>query len=627
MASRRSLPAKLPQTAPQQHPTEVLLWSYSFLMEEPTIEEEVVALAGRVTYFHVRVVCHERRRGKDNKTVGGCKEYIWHLRKRFSDFQELDTQLRDNELLSPTWVMPRKTYWKHLCPSKEFVAQRAQDLLRFLSSVLEAADSMAEAEPERSLTAMEIDEALPRFLGLQQVSNGAPGLHWLPPADAEQRQVSLVYSFDKGTFVWAHHETQVLNVRYVKYDRHAAMGDLSVTHAEGKAPVPSKAIGHFIRRRTETESSSGEASSCTSSLMSSPVASPPDSRCNTPPRRFASGHLPCCQEEVEITNIDEVRDDLSRSVASLSTTTSEPALPGTPRAEPLSSAVMPAVWLQVDVDPEMRRDEEQRRWWESLQQGKIATEVSKVSKPAVSPSIDIEGRRRANARLERHAALFREVAMMREALDLHPILGFGGDGRQLAIVQPAVPTSLGLRGFTFAEQRCHQVLGQVLKALSHLHAQLVPHGHLSPESLLIKDTMLGPQVKLAWTPGQRRLGVPATLGFRGPGPPCCPAGDIWALACVVLVWWSNFEPAPHPWTQFAGSNSLQKNIRDAMARQPPDLPKAFLDLHVAVTTADEPLHSFSANLANLLTMCLACQPEDRPSAVTLLEHAFFEQAL
>jgi len=312
-------------------------------------------------------------------------------------------------------------------------------------------------------------------------------------------------------------------------------------------------------------------------------------------------------------------------VWSHSTTPSESALPGTQGTEFL----VPAVWLEVDVDAELRRDEEQRKWWETLQQGKMATEPTKVSKPAFAPITDSEGRRRTTARLERHAALFREVAVMREELDLHPILGFGSNGRQLAIVQPAVPTSHGLHGFTFAPQQCHQVLGQVVKALAYLHGQLVPHGHLSPESLLIEDTMLGPQVKLSWTPGQRRLGghVPATLGFRGPGLPGCPAGDIWALACVVLVWWSNFEPAPHPWTQFARSNSLQKNIRDAMVRQPPDLPKTLLDLHMAVTAADEPLHSFLASLAKLLTMCLECQPDDRPSAVTLLEHAFFEQAL
>jgi len=344
--------------------------------------------------------------------------------------------------------------------------------------------------------------------------------------------------------------------------------------------------------------------------MSSPVATPPDSRCNSPRRCL----------EAAITDVDKGAGKFALSGQSLGTTASESALPGAPG---------PAVWLQVDVDAEMRRDEEQRKWWESLQRGNIATEVIKVSKPSVAPCIDSEGRRRTTTRLERHAALFREVAVMREELDLHPILGFGSDGRQLVIVLPAVPTRHGLHGFTFAPQQCHQVLGQVLKALAYLHGQLIPHGHLSPESLLIKDTMLGPEVKLAWMPGQRRLGghAPATLGFRGPGPPDCPAGDIWALACVVLVWWSNFKPAPHPWTQFATSNSLQKNIRDATARQPPDLPKAFLDLHVAITTAHEPLHSFLLNLAKFLTKCLLWQPDDRASAVTLLEHAFFEQAL
>jgi len=633
MASRKSLPAKLPQVAQQQPPRADVVWSYSVVMGDRT-SEEVASLTGMVTtYFHVRVVCHERRCDKDKK-VGGCTEYIWDLRKRFSDFQELDTQLRENNLLSPTWVMPRKTYWKHLCPSKEFVAQRAQDLLRFLSSVLEAAESVVKAGPESCSSGVEIDEALPLFLGLQQVPNGAPGLRWLLPANAEQHRVSLVYSFDKGTYVWAHHESEAQSVRYVKHDRQASMGDLHVTHAEAKASSLPRSSGNLLRRRSDSESttcSSGKesgywssettsiASSCTSSRISSPVSSPPASRCNSPRRRISSGHMPRCQEEVTITDMDETADDSALSVWSRSTTASASE----------SEFIVPAVWLEVDVDAELRRDVEQQKWWESLQQGKMATEATKSFRPAAAPSTDSEGRKRITARLERHAALFREVAVMREELDLHPILGFGSNGRQLAIVQPAVPTSHGLHGFTFAPQQCHQVLGQVVKALAYLHGQLVPHGHLSPESLLIEDTMLGPQVKLSWTPGQRRLGghVPATLGFRGPGLPGCPAGDIWALACVVLVWWSNFEPAPHPWTQFARSNLLQKNIRDAMVQQPPDLPKTLLDLHMAVTAADEPLHSFLASLAKLLTMCLECQPDDRPSAVTLLEHAFFEQAL
>jgi len=209
------------------------------------------------------------------------------------------------------------------------------------------------------------------------------------------------------------------------------------------------------------------------------------------------------------------------------------------------------------------------------------------------------------------------------------ILGYGIEGKTFVVVQQAAaPSACGLRSFPFTPQRCHRVVGQALKALIHLHENLIPHGCLSSESFIVDEGPMGPQVRLAWTPGQRRPEghANATLGFRGPGLQG-PADDLWALACVVLVWFIGFDPVPHPWTQFARSHRLQQDIQEALAEKPPALPKALLDLHSAAANAEEPGHSFLSLLANLLTRCLIWDPAERPSAADLLQHRFFEQAL
>jgi len=235
---------------------------------------------------------------------------------------------------------------------------------------------------------------------------------------------------------------------------------------------------------------------------------------------------------------------------------------------------------------------------------------------------------------EASAALYRQLSE-RHRDSLHPILGYGAEGKVLAIAQEASPRGCGLRGLRFTPQRCHRILGHSLKALAHLHSQIMPHGHLSPESILVEEGPLGPKAYLVWAPGQRRGQASATLGFRSPdrarglGPPTprCLAADVWALACVVLVWWMGFDPVPHPWTQFARSQRLQHDILDALAEQPPALPGALLDLHAAAAKAEEPGHTFLTHLAGLLTECFCTEPEQRPTVEQLLCHRFFELAL
>lgn len=283
-----------------------------------------------------------------------------------------------------------------------------------------------------------------------------------------------------------------------------------------------------------------------------------------------------------------------------------------------------AVWTEVDLDIEWQRSEDHRKWWNAVvSQSAADTKPKATVAPGTGTDVkDSEGRRNSIAAYERSAALFRELAASNEAL--HPILGYGTEGRRLVIVHQA-STCAGLRSFQFTQPRCYRFLGQSLKAFAALHEQQLAHGHVSPECFLIDEEPLGPQVRICWLPGQKRTEgrCSATLGFRGPGDPTSPPGDIWALACVVLVWWMGFSPAPHPWTQFRKHQSLLQEMQKAISEQPPAMPKALLDLHLASAVAEEPEHSFLALLASLLTRCLAFDPAERPSATQLLKHPFF----
>lgn len=304
-----------------------------------------------------------------------------------------------------------------------------------------------------------------------------------------------------------------------------------------------------------------------------------------------------------------------------------------------------AVWLQVDLDLEWHRDQEQQRWWSQVRSrstkdvclkvvrgaGRVdpaAAAVAATGRQAASFFKDKADRGKMIVAYERAASIYRQLSIMHE--DLHPILGYGVDGKTFTVVQQAAPSCRGLRTLPFSPKLCQRVLGYALKALVHLHEQLLPHGHISPESLLVENGVWGGVVRLAWAPGQRRPEghASATLGFRGPGgSPAGPPGDIWGLACVILAWWTGFSPAPHPWTQFTGSRRLQQDIHAALAEEPPQVPKALLDLHAAAALVEDPENDLISLLASLLTRCLVWQPSARPTAASLLQDRFFEQAL
>lgn len=673
---------------------EELARHFAVIMEEPSMETE----EGNVfatTFYNLLVFCHERTVCKGRPSVA-CKEYMWRIRRRFSDFEELGKELRDANLLPAGVAAPKKTYFQHLVPSKTFAQQRAAELLSFLNAVVDftvdaavaqkaAAQSPTSFEhlPGTKPQSLDLDmrdlcSYVAEFLGLEKLqlppvgkaalvsSDTSERSSWALPENAEERTVALVHSLDRGVYIWGHLDQGPPSCRFRRYDKQASFGDINAVFAEGRsAPL----AGSGQRGRAATDISGrrfaaglsdiqtppfrraitptmSQLQSCgspspmrsrlnsepasisstpTASVFPSPTASPSQSRCPSPLRSVSGGSVTM-----------SVVSDECPSFGSASTADTDVTTRQQEREPPVAG-----VWLEVELNSETCRLQEHSRWWNETQraaaaskdEGASPTDVAKngaartrCQEKTVPDKVD---RSRLTAHLEQAAALYREVSLMHE--DLHPILGYGGDDRSFVVVQQAVPANFhGLRTLPFTPYRCHRVLGQALKALLHLHDHGLAHGHLSPESFLVQEGKMGPQVRLAWTPGQRRPEghISATLGFRGPGQaPSGLPGDIYALACVILVWWAGFAPVAHPWTQFTRSHRLQQDIQTALAEQPPQLPKALLDLHGAAAVAEEPEHTFLSLLASLLTRCLVWQQSERPGASALLHDRFFGQAL
>eukprot|EP00931_Biecheleriopsis_adriatica_P087418 TRINITY_DN61897_c0_g1_i1.p1 TRINITY_DN61897_c0_g1~~TRINITY_DN61897_c0_g1_i1.p1 ORF type:complete len:645 (-),score=137.85 TRINITY_DN61897_c0_g1_i1:601-2535(-) len=624
------------------------VWQFSVIMQDHTVERQEGTLCGWAAFFHIRVLCHERKSQKEQR-YSGCKEYSWSIRRRFSDFQELDAALRADHILPPSIELPRKTLWRHLYPSQEFVEQRADELLKFMLSALQAAAERAALEPAEYIDIADLSSALPKFFGMKEADDPKSLRPWAPPSEAEEKPAALVHSFDRGIFIWGHLDTgSPTGTRLQKFDRQAALGDLTCTHAETMQTRTSRrrttsiatvisetdtppASPPFMPSSPPTSLPPSQSPSITSSpaasLLPSPLPSPAGSRSATPPRARL-GSSPSDSREETWSFTSESTADSETSVQ----TFREYAAPEVPRQ---SKKAPPAVWMEVDLDNEWLKAKEHRRWWKTVLE-KHSSEVKAVRGASRIDCNSLGGqeaedrqeqRRKTIAQYEKAAAVWRELSVRHE--ELNTILGYGIDGKTFVVVQQAAPGWSGLRSLAFSQQSCYRVLGQVLQALTKLHQQHLPHGHLSPESILVTETPMGPQVRLMWTPSQRRPEghASATLGFQGPGIHQSPASDIWSLACVMLVWWMGFTPLQHPWTQFGHTHRLKQAIHDALAEKPPGLPKALLDLHLAAASADEPEHTFLSLLAQLLTQCLIWNPDERPTAEQLLKHRFFELAL
>jgi len=561
-------------------------WQFSALFEGASTERDPLTLCTYVALFQFKVICHERVYKRDERC--NCMEYTWSIKRRFSDFQQLDAGLRSTLPDCPS--LPKTSLWRQICPSEEFVKQRATELFQYLSTALKLAQQAAEASSE-FLDAADICANLPIFLGMQEASDSRA---WAPPL-AEERQVALVHSFDRGTFVFGHLEA---GTQLTKHDRQATIGTLTCTHAEVRpAKTQQRVKDGGAKKSAATTPPTDPGSFCSSvwSEGSSPLPSPAESRAASPLRRWMAS------DDSSASTVDTK----GRAVFELQV-----------EELPVKKPPSPCVWMEVDLDTETSRFMEHRQWWAWARSQRNEEEESVPMPTQVRFNTDVE-RRRLRERYECVAALWRELSVDNEVL--HTILGYGVEGRTLVVTHQMAPTFTGLRDVTFRKDSCNLVLTQALKALAYLHGQNLAHGHLCPESFLVDEGKLEKRVRLVWMPGQRRIEgsrrAPATLGFKGPGEDG-PAGDLWSFACVLLVWYFNFSPAPHPWFQFAKCQQLRQAIHAALGQKEPELPQALLDLHSSAAAADEN-DAHVLLVAQVCTRCLQWVPEERSSAKEL----------
>jgi hypothetical protein len=681
----RLLEGRAPDCGPARAIASTAALQFSFIMEEPSIDSE----EGSKVCFNARVICHDRPHRDRAGDKNADREYAWWARWRFSDFEELDRGLRAAHALPAAAVLPKRTTLRQWIqwmpnkwmPNKDFARERSGQLSTYLSTVLAGAEAQVEAAPARFNDVADVSSALPRFFGLQDKSGSVSDTGgstfrraWSYPDGAEERPTALVYPMCRGAYVWNHNfNAASSDSKIEKKDSAATLGDIDAIRGELRGVVlrgvqPPAAACYSGLASPGTGSQRQSLQRCYSPM--SPGSSPEASRLpSTSPSPAVSP--PLSPRQRSSSSCGGTTDSFSS--ASTADTNSgvqwemevkeEPPFKVRPQDMKVK---MDVVWLEVNLDTATRRQQEHARWWASLdskasarlgsqeqakipgarqvdgaqpagarlQDGRRATAPTLRATPAPK-EIErerVEARRRAAIALEASAAVFRELSAVHE--DLHPILSYGTDKStdKFVVCLQAAPDHTTLRGLQFTPQRCHCVVGQALKALQHLHRQSHAHGHLSPESFLIDETPLGPQVRLAWTPGQHRRThggrTLVTLGFRAPERVAGLPSDVWALASVILAWWQSFSPVPHPWTQFSRDcTKLQQEINQALSERPPQMPQALLELHAAAATAEEPGHTFLSLLASLLTRCFIWEPEKRPTVAELLGHAFFEQAL
>lgn len=574
------------------------VWQFSVLFEGASTERDPLTLCTYVALFQFKVICHQRVYKRNDRC--NCTEYSWSIKRRFSEFQDLDRGLRSALPDCPS--LPKTSLWRQICPSEEFVKHRATELFQYLSTAIALAEQAAESSSD-CWDAADVCANLPIFLGMQEPAikeaSDSEQRAWTPPS-AEERQVALVHSFDRGTFVHGHLDA---GTQLTKHDRQATLGNLNCTHAEVRpAKISPQRVkqqdGGAHKKTVVIPPTDGSFCSSVWSEASSPLPSPAESRATSPLRRRAGS-----SDESSASTVDTKRAAVFElQVEELPEVKKPPS---------------PCVWMEVDLDNETLRCNEHRQWWIRALAQRNEEELPPMP-PKGRAVTDLE-RRRLRERYECVAALWRELSVDNEVL--HTILGYGVEGRTLVVTHQTAPTFTGLRDFAFKKDSCHLLLTQAVKALVYLHGQNVAHGHLCPESFLVDDgAKFEKRVRLVWIPGQRRIEgsrrVPATLGFKGPGEDCSPESDIWSFACVLLVWYFNFTPAPHPWFQFVKCQQLRQAIQEALGQKQPELPQALLDLHGSAAAADEN-DAHVLLVAQVCTRCLQWAPSERSSAKEL----------
>lgn len=670
-------------------------WSFRVLSQEPTIGHDEESWGKAVLFpirviCHERCIASASTAQASYSRYRGSIECSWVINRSTGDFHELEKALHNAGVVFPHAALPRVNLYQRLFPAKALEQDRATELRVFLSAALEAVEKV-EQESLGPTTLSPGAVALFDFLGLEEEIQKiddkpyqckvvddekaiAKATQVLPstrsfPLDAEIREVVLHHSLDAkhGTYIADHVEhgtvcnlgsveSQVVHgMRLRRFGLTAKLGDISACLAEvsGERSCRSPVIqssplnkgrlsspNYPLRRRSSEDMSTSPGSSRTTSPTWSPQSTPATS----PPAEDWSLDGEDSFDAAEdgdpllALNIESYDSCSGSQLSDMDTRmTRSPSRGSIPKQQ--------AVWLEVDLEKELMEHRKRLKWHEALQlarggipaprgAGRIdaGPNTGKPKKGSTkqddSATMEAEMRRTIKD-FEGMAACYRQLANKNDAL--HSILGYGSNGKTLAIVQQASPGIECLRLLKFSQQKCFRVLGQMLSALSYIHDQGLHHGHLSPESILVEQRPESLQVRVAWTPGQKRQDrghyfQAATVGFR-PLEPSSPAGDVWAIGCIMLAWWVNFTPAPHPWTQFAGRSRLEECIKEAFLEHSDVMPQSLIDMHQVAADAEEPLHTFLVRLGDLLARCLLREPHSRPTMHALLRHRFFEQAL
>eukprot|EP00929_Paragymnodinium_shiwhaense_P113711 TRINITY_DN82004_c0_g1_i1.p1 TRINITY_DN82004_c0_g1~~TRINITY_DN82004_c0_g1_i1.p1 ORF type:complete len:735 (-),score=177.32 TRINITY_DN82004_c0_g1_i1:209-2413(-) len=569
---------------------------------------------------------------------------------------------------------------------QEFARQNRPQLLRLLQRALDWVTKAAREQPKYFRDPMDVCETLPRFLGMTEVLSpvhykegyeGSPLSTWVAPPDADNYPVSVEVGWGRGTSMLGRHPDDTMSLdggydlqafasgscrtcRIHRHDRTSKLGEMRAKYQADIRVLLDKEDSTANRRTSSMDSTaaSGPGSDASlspsrkrsldmssqasglSSRSASPTRSPAQSPPGTPRGRRASSKFSMSIIEGDdedsfsraISNHEDIVCTMTFNVEGESRLEAEDDFQRERRVE--------AIWHEVEVLKMCEKHNDFCTLWERrIDGGSFAKMESNGSRKI---DVDSPEYRQTVEELERKAAIFRDLSAIYPE-ELHPILGYGYDstGRALSIVYKAAPTRHGLRNLPFSFQLCYRFLYNALKAIHHMHEQQFAHEWICPESFLVEKNQYSVlSVRLVWAPFYQRVGnaadkgmkADAMTGFRAPGsmkegkngaaPHKGMASDMWSLACVILVWWANFKPTPHPWSQFAKSSRLQSDIVEAFSSERP-LPQLHLDFHRHAAEVEDNL-VFWTRLANLLDRCLAIEPAHRSQARELLRHHFFE---
>jgi mitogen-activated protein kinase kinase kinase 17/18 len=216
------------------------------------------------------------------------------------------------------------------------------------------------------------------------------------------------------------------------------------------------------------------------------------------------------------------------------------------------------------------------------------------------------------------AALVREQEVMADLRSPHVVPCAGGrarrDGSYQLFLEFAPGGSLAdeaaRNGGRLEERDVRRYAADVARGLAHIHGAGVVHGDVKPRNVVLgadaraKLTDFGCARRIAASPRPPAGGTPA---FMAPevarGEEQGPAADVWALGCTVIAMATGRAPWSHVGDALAAVRLI--GYTDAV----PDVPEWL-----------------SAEAKDLVSLCLARRPSDRPTAAELLQHPFIRDA-